>query len=182
MVCADAYTAWQHHYVSDYHKRSAQFADISHRSDTGQLPLDKFYTELAAIAGTSPAKVERELDQSLKIDQLVMKIVREVRAQGLKAGLLSNSPKSLYVTIDEFGLRTQFDAILTSEEAGLTKPDPRIFVSIAARLGADPDEAIMVDDLESNARGAREAGLVGIKYSTPHSLRQELIEAGVPLD
>lgn len=53
-----------------------------------------------------------------------------------------------------------FDAVVVSIEAGVGKPDARIFVVALERVGATAPEAVMVgDSLERDVRGARNADL-----------------------
>jgi len=61
--------------------------------------------------------------------------------------------------LERMGIADRFEVILTSEVAGLGKPDPRIFVQAAARLNAAPDRCVHVgDDWMRDVEGARGAG------------------------
>jgi HAD superfamily hydrolase (TIGR01509 family) len=52
------------------------------------------------------------------------------------------------------------DAVVISEEAGVTKPDPRIFRVALDRLGRPAEEAVMIGDAwETDIAGARAAGI-----------------------
>jgi putative hydrolase of the HAD superfamily len=56
------------------------------------------------------------------------------------------------------GLMSLFAVVVTSEESGFTKPDPRILGLALARLGVRPGEALYVgDDLEVDGGAARRA-------------------------
>jgi 2-haloalkanoic acid dehalogenase type II len=58
------------------------------------------------------------------------------------------------------GMTPLVDALITSEDAGVTKPDPRIFEVALARLGARPEEAVLVgDNWTADVLGARAAGI-----------------------
>jgi putative hydrolase of the HAD superfamily len=49
------------------------------------------------------------------------------------------------------------------EDFGVGKPDPRMFRHACHMLGVAPSEAAYVgDELDVDARGARDAGLVGV--------------------
>ncbi len=57
-------------------------------------------------------------------------------------------------------LRKYFTTIVTSEEAGVKKPDARIFEFALKRAGAEAIESIMIgDDLEVDIEGARQFGM-----------------------
>jgi HAD superfamily hydrolase (TIGR01549 family) len=85
-------------------------------------------------------------------------VLGELRSQGLKLGLVSNTGRNL----DEFVAhhRLDVDAALGSGAFGRTKPHPTIFVAVLEQLGVEPVEAAMVGDSpEDDVEGARAAGI-----------------------
>lgn len=56
------------------------------------------------------------------------------------------------------------DLIVYSHEAGIAKPDPRIFTLTCARLGVLPAEAVFLDDAEQHVVAARALGMHAILY------------------
>ena len=67
---------------------------------------------------------------------------------------------------------------MVSEEAGVAKPDPRIFAIALERLGADPAEAVMIGDSWVNdIAGAAAAGVRSIWFN-----RSDLAPPADPLD
>jgi putative hydrolase of the HAD superfamily len=57
------------------------------------------------------------------------------------------------------------DRLVVSEEAGASKPDPRIFEIALARAGCAAEEAVMVGDSWTNdILGARAAGIRAIWF------------------
>jgi epoxide hydrolase-like predicted phosphatase len=90
-------------------------------------------------------------------------------ARGLRpryrTGILSNS----FVGAREreraaYGFEDLVDEIVYSHEAGMAKPDPRIYALICTRLGARPGETVFVDDADLCVAGAREAGIHAVHY------------------
>ncbi len=58
------------------------------------------------------------------------------------------------------GLDRYFAAVITSEEAGVKKPDKEIFQFALGRVSALAEESLMIgDDLEVDIAGAREVGI-----------------------
>jgi HAD superfamily hydrolase (TIGR01549 family) len=85
-------------------------------------------------------------------------VLGELRAQGLKLGLVSNTGRNL----DEFVShhRLEVDAALGSGAFGRTKPHPTIFRAVLERLEVEPSAAAMVGDSpEDDVEGARAAGI-----------------------
>jgi YjjG family noncanonical pyrimidine nucleotidase len=68
----------------------------------------------------------------------------------------------------ECGLEPFIDALVVSEEAGVSKPDPVIFGLALERLGCGPAEAVMIGDSWANdVVGAEAAGIRAIWFN-PH--------------
>ncbi len=89
-------------------------------------------------------------------------------SQNYKVALISNTmsdqPKLL---LQEAGYDQYFDLIITSQELGIRKPNPKIFKTILGELGVKPDEAVHVgDSVEADMYGARDSGITGIWIKT----------------
>jgi putative hydrolase of the HAD superfamily len=85
-------------------------------------------------------------------------VLEELRAQGLKLGLVSNTGRDLDAFVTHH--RLQVDAALGSGAFGRTKPHPTIFRAVLDRLGVEPQEAAMVgDSTEDDIEGAHAAGI-----------------------
>ncbi|HEX4289359.1 MAG TPA: HAD-IA family hydrolase, partial [Trebonia sp.] len=77
-----------------------------------------------------------------------------------RTGILSNS----FVGAREreqaaYGFEDLVDEIVYSHECGLSKPGPRAYALVCARLAVEPAETVFVDDTEICVEGARRAGL-----------------------
>ena len=85
-------------------------------------------------------------------------VLGELRAQGLKLGLVSNTGRNLEEFVAHH--RLDVDAALGSGAFGRTKPHPTIFQAVLERLEVEPADAAMVgDSLEDDIEGARAAGI-----------------------
>jgi len=85
-------------------------------------------------------------------------VLEELRVQGLKLGLVSNTGRNL----DEFVAhhRLDVDAAIGSGAFGRTKPHPTIFRAVLERLAVEPADAAMVGDSpEDDVEGAHAAGI-----------------------
>ena len=82
-----------------------------------------------------------------------------VRIGIITSGIISE--QSDKIRFCDFGPR--LDAVVISEEAGLSKPDPAIFRLALARLDSTAQEAVMVgNSWEDDIVGARDAGLAAL--------------------
>ena len=68
-----------------------------------------------------------------------------VRARGWTAAVLSNGdPDLLDDGLRSAGLRDGLDAVISAEEAGVFKPDPRVYALVTARFGCAPGDVAFV--------------------------------------
>jgi putative hydrolase of the HAD superfamily len=95
------------------------------------------------------------------------------RAGGLRTGLLSNAD-GLADSVGGLVEGGTFDAVVLSGQVGLGKPDPRIYLLTAERLGLVPEECVFVDDMASNVHGAVRAGMVGVHHTDVDTTLDEL--------
>ncbi|MFD4647312.1 HAD family hydrolase [Streptomyces sp. NPDC057717] len=112
------------------------------------------------------------MQTGLRPDRAMLDLVAEVRNAGHRVGLLSNSlGDDCYAGFD---LESMFDAVVISGEIGVRKPSRRAYAIACERLGTEPAETVMVDDLEHNIVAARRAGLAGILHREAVTTAAEL--------
>jgi HAD superfamily hydrolase (TIGR01509 family) len=81
-------------------------------------------------------------------------------APRLRLGLASSSNRSLIdLVVREAGLDGAFAAVVSSEEVGLGKPAPDVYLRAAALLGVAPARCAAVEDSTNGLRSAKRAGM-----------------------
>jgi putative hydrolase of the HAD superfamily len=73
----------------------------------------------------------------------------------------------------------EFDGSVFSHEAGLMKPDPRIYSLALQKFGLVPEHTVFVDDIVANVDSARALGIHAIHYESVEQVRRELTKLGV---
>ena len=88
-------------------------------------------------------------------------LVRAIKASGAHLVIVTNNVlREQQLKIDRGGLAPFVDALVTSEEFGATKPDPRIIIHALERVNAAPEHAVMFgDSLTTDIEGGRRAGV-----------------------
>jgi HAD superfamily hydrolase (TIGR01509 family) len=96
----------------------------------------------------------------------MIELVGELRARGVRVGVISNSEGRLAELFVEIGWGDRFDVVADSGALGIEKPDPAIFAWTLARLGdAAPAATVHVGDSKAaDVDGARAAGLRAIWF------------------
>ncbi len=81
---------------------------------------------------------------------------------GLKLGVVSDAPsREAWMRICYLNLHHIFDAVVTFDDTGLTKPAPEPFHKICRLLNVQPENSIMVGDWpERDVIGAKEVGML----------------------
>ncbi len=72
-----------------------------------------------------------------------------------------------------FGIRDRFAAVLTCDEIGLGKTDPRFFAACADRLGVPPETVTVFEDMPHAAKAARDAGMTVVGVYDAENGREE---------
>ena len=91
-------------------------------------------------------------------------VLRDVKAMGLRIGLISNTGMTPGVTfrsyLEQQGMLEYFDTLTFSDEVKLSKPSLQIFQMTLRSLGAAPEQAVHVGDhVENDVVGAKRCGL-----------------------
>jgi len=98
------------------------------------------------------------------------KVLSQIKARGLRLGLLSNTawPGQFHrEELERFSLIEFFDEMAFSSDIGLWKPTTPAFRHVTDRLRLEPAEAVFVGDiLQIDVLGAQQAGLRAVWIST----------------
>jgi epoxide hydrolase-like predicted phosphatase len=82
-----------------------------------------------------------------------------------RTGIISNSFVGAREREQEaYGFEDLVDRIVYSHEAGMSKPDPRIYALACDSLNVRPEEAVLLDDWDVACAGAREHGMHAIQF------------------
>ncbi|XP_073917287.1 acyl-CoA dehydrogenase family member 10 isoform X4 [Castor canadensis] len=138
-----------------------EFGRLCSELSETSVPVDSFFSLLTSkrVAKQFPVMTEA---------------ISHIRAKGLQTAVLSNnfylSNGKSFLPLD----RKQFDVVVESCMEGICKPDPRIYQLCLERLGLQPSESILLDDLGPNLKAAASLGIHTIKVDDPETAVKEL--------
>jgi putative hydrolase of the HAD superfamily len=90
-----------------------------------------------------------------------------LREAGVATAVVSNFDRRLRGILADLGLAPLLDLVWLPSDAGVAKPDPAIFTSAIAALGAAPARTLVVgNDAERDLAGARAAGLRAVDIAS----------------
>lgn len=103
--------------------------------------------------------VVEHLRGRMKIGAITNNVARDEPAQRRTSGL---------------DVHSLFDVVVESAIVGVRKPEPRIYEIACAELNVRPAEAVFLDDLGANLKGAKALGMATIKVDHTLSALYEL--------
>jgi putative hydrolase of the HAD superfamily len=111
-------------------------------------------------AGAAAELHRRIYQSSRKCVQGALELVTHLHAR-LRIGVITNNTVTEQKEkLATFGFAPHVDVLVTSEEAGVAKPDPQIFRLALERLACEPYEAVMIGDAwVQDILGATSAGI-----------------------
>lgn len=153
------------------------------RFERSELTPEDFVAEFDVFmrdagCGVSGAQFMQWFFQGFEPRPEMIAVVEHLRGR-LKLGSITNN-----VARDEPAVRRTsgldiqglFDVVVESSIVGLRKPDPAIYHMTCDLLGVEPREAVFLDDLGANLKGAKALGMTTIKVDETHSAIHELEE------
>ncbi len=97
--------------------------------------------------------------------------LHRLHKQGWLQAIASAAPRAnVEVVLEALSATRFFQGIVSAEDVHRGKPDPEVYLTAAARLGASPDRCIVVEDAVAGIEGARRAGMrsIGVNNNGKH--------------
>ncbi len=157
--------------------RTVNWETPIHRLETGDISIEEFEAtfaaELTTTAGAAPeaAGILGRMFAEMRPDPEMFALVEDLRACGIRVGLLSNSWGNMYPREQ---IDSLFDPIVISGEIGLRKPQAAIYHHAVDKLDLPAGRILFVDDAEPNIIGAQAVGLRALLHTSPRCTRAAL--------
>lgn len=111
-------------------------------------------------------KYERSVCAGAMPIEYGLEVVRQLRSEGYKLGLISNTMFSGLAhkeDLERFDLAPYFDSMVFSSDVNMWKPNPAPFQHVLEELGVEASAAVFIgDDPVADVRGGRRAGMYTI--------------------
>jgi putative hydrolase of the HAD superfamily len=179
--------------LGQWQERALTWWDLRTEDDETAF-WDDYGQELMRRVGLPPAEAavfmaEYPYERFMKPVPHARAVLRELRARGLRIGVLSNTLPSIDRTLEAVGLDDLVDVAVATCTVGVHKPEAGAFLHAAAALGLLPGEILFVDDKQENVDAARALGmqatvidLRGQDGGAIHDLREVLNLVGEPVE
>lgn len=130
------------------------------------FPLEEFLSLARRKAGQKIA------EEGLPLKEGVREILDYLTRKGYLVGLASSTAKETVMGhLERTGLAHYFKVVVTGDMVEHSKPEPDIYLKACEELGAEPAEAMAVEDSPNGIRSAYRAGMkpVMVPSDSAHS-------------
>jgi HAD superfamily hydrolase (TIGR01509 family) len=106
----------------------------------------------------------------------------QLKAAGYRLGVASNSVRrTVEEMMERSDLMRYLDVMISNEDVSRPKPDPEMYLAAMDRLGAQPEETVIVEDNENGVKAATAAGAHVLVVEGPDDVTLDAIGARVAL-
>jgi putative hydrolase of the HAD superfamily len=147
--------------------------------ECGRIDADAFdqgFADRLSAHGVvvQPERLSARMQAGLRRNDDTVRLIEDLRSAGVPIALVSNAfGRDCYAGFD---LDALADVVVISSEIGVRKPSRKIYAIACERLGIDPHQAVMVDDLQQNLDGAARLGIAGVLHTDAADTRKQLSE------
>lgn len=163
VLVTSSYEPFKAQYLNNDKKLIEQFMDIENESSRGEITLEQAESKFAKLAGVSFQETAEFLQDNPR-NSLLLRYIEQELKNSYKIGMLSNIADDRVPDLFTEKDIELFDDILLSYQAGIAKPDSRIFEMSAERLGILPEECLFIDDNAGYCSGAQSVGMQTVVY------------------
>lgn len=149
------------------------------------LPDRGFWDRIAGDCGQPEpshellkALVELDSSRMAEANERSLALVRLLRHQGVRVGILSNAPYPIAKAIRRSEWGSLFDFFAFSCDYGICKPSRGIYRDVLHRLNTPVEDVAFIDDRRENVRAAELLGVQGIVWEGADQAEARLKELG----
>jgi putative hydrolase of the HAD superfamily len=151
--------------------------------DKGTVSAAGYWEPILAAGGrrASPEVLGELLRHDIagwtRVNARVVQWAAALRRAGFRTAILSNMPQEI---LDEMWRQPRlawmadFGARVFSCEVRLVKPEPAIYRLCLEKLGAEPAQAVFLDDVAHNVAGAGAVGIQGLLFRSAREAADEV--------
>lgn len=151
----------------------------------GDISREDYFRELIRSYGITE---EQSIDEGIALlssadDDIlffngVYDTLNELKKRGFFLGIITDSAVPVSKKLSWFnkgGFENVWDSYISSQEIGVQKPDPKIYLAALEQLGLKPDQAAFVGHNAEELEGARAIGMLSIAFNKDEDARADMI-------
>ncbi|MBA7597583.1 Phosphorylated carbohydrates phosphatase [subsurface metagenome] len=138
--------------------------------------------EIEAIAQEKEKTFRRIIGQNIRPLPGAVKLLQALDKHGVRMAIASSTTiENIRLIIGGMDIENCFKAVVTGHDVTEGKPSPQVFLLAAKRLGAEPENCIVVEDSVAGVVAAKSAGMYCVAVTNTHP-REKLKEADLIVD
>ena len=122
--------------------------------------------------------VALDASRMAKANEATLGLVRQLRRQAVRVGILSNAPYPIAKAIRRSQWGSLFDFFAFSCDHGICKPSRGIYRDVLVRLDVPHENVAFIDDRRENVRAAELLGVRGVVWKGAEDAEKRLKELG----
>ena len=140
---------------------------------------DFMYNDIKKRFGLSQSLAELlEFDEKFRVDYFkslevmnlnegVLNFLTQIKRSGIKLAVAtSSSPAMAKTLLERCGIISFFDAVVTTSEAGKSKPGPEVYLLAARKIDVNPFNCLVFEDSPNGLSAAINAGMCCVAIET----------------
>ncbi|MBQ8541350.1 MAG: HAD family phosphatase [Clostridia bacterium] len=100
-----------------------------------------------------------EYANNLELKKGAKAYIEKLKEKGVKIALATSSSKTLYeAALKHTGVYDLFDTFVSTDESGISKRDPHVYLYAAEKLGVDITDCVVFEDVPTAVKTAKSTG------------------------
>lgn len=113
------------------------------------------------------------------VDALIKRLYKD----GVQLAIASSSsPKEIETVVKKLGIKKYFEKLVSASSVANPKPSPDTFLLALEKLGASPEDTVIIEDSTFGVKAAKAANVACIGFINPNSGNQNLNDADVLIE
>jgi len=139
-------------------------AEVMWRTLSERYSINRSVEELIEQNRAESIRFFSEVDE-IPLMPGVVELLEVLRANNYPLAVASSSfPEVIDLVLERTGIRNYFQEVVSSQEAGKSKPEPDVFLLAAKRLGVEPRNCLVVEDSANGIKAAHSANMICVAY------------------
>lgn len=163
--------------AEEHHNYMGMASDVMWRTIVHKHQLNIPVEELIDQNRTESIRYFSEL-ATIPVMPGLIELLEMLKGKNYPMAVASSSfPEIIELILKKTELRDYFRVVVSSQEAGQSKPEPDVFLLAAKKLGVPPTNCIVIEDSFNGIAAAHAANMHCVAYQGPGSNPQQQNEA-----
>ncbi|HAT03487.1 MAG TPA: hypothetical protein DCS29_01780 [Candidatus Magasanikbacteria bacterium] len=118
------------------------------------------------------------LEKSIQLREGFRELFDTLKKNDTRLAIASASPmEQVNIIVDKFGMRDDFDALVSADDLKESKPNPEVYLVTAKKLAVSPENCVVMEDTQTGVESGRNAGMRVIVVPSQYTKDQDFSKA-----